>query len=230
MTEPDLSGGPSTPHPAAPPPPASAPAPPPQSVAPARSPWRRRSWGRVFVEVALITVGVFLALLVDEWRERAEHRQLADDTLRRIRTEFRTNRAAVASVKDKHVAYLKRISDYFNADATARASMSYPFLPTDPAFLEYTAWDLALATQALGYLDPDLAQATAHVYAVQRQLDAATRDATHVMYLHAGNADPGPLTRSLAVYFGDCTIIEPRLLKLYDEILPRLDAAIGSPR
>jgi hypothetical protein len=192
--------------------------------------WHRGSWSKILVEVGLITAGVLLALLVDEWRERAGHRQLADDTLGRIRSEFRGNRAAVAGVKDKHAAYLKRISDYFNADAAARASMPYPFLPTDPAFLEYTAWDLAIATQALGYLDPELAQAAAHVYAVQRQLDAATRDATHVMYLHAGNADPTPLTRSLAVYFGDCTLIEPRLLKLYDEILPRLDAAIEAGR
>lgn len=191
-------------------------------------PWHRGSWSKILVEVALITIGVFLALLVDEWRERAGQRQLAEDTLRRIRTEFRANRTAVAAVTDKHADALKRISTYFNADAAARATLPYPFVATDPAFLEYTAWDLALATQALGYLDPDVAQATAHVYAVQRQLDAATRDATHVMYLQAGNADPTPLTRSLSVYFGDCTLIEPRLLKLYDQILPRLDAAIGS--
>jgi hypothetical protein len=227
MTEPELPEVPATSHQAAVLPAGAASGPPPASAA-RHSGWQRGSWGRLLVEVALITIGVFLALLVDEWRERAEHRRLAADTLRRIRTEFRANRAAVAAVKDKHVAYLTRISDYFNADAAARASMPYPFLPTDPAFLEYTAWDLALATQALGYLDPDVAQATAHVYAVQRQLDAAGRDATHVMYLHAGNTDPTPLTRSLAVYFGDCTLIEPRLLKLYDEILPRLDAAIGS--
>jgi hypothetical protein len=31
----------------------------------------------------------------------------------------------------------------------------------------------------------------------------------------------------MAVYFGDCTLIEPRLLGLYDEMLPRLDRAIG---
>jgi hypothetical protein len=201
----------------------------PDPIAPRDTPpWHRGSWSKILVEVALITIGVFLALLVDEWRERAEHRQLAEDTLRRIRTEFRANRTAVAVVKDKHVDSLKRISTYFNADAASRATLPYPFVATNPAFLEYTAWDLAIATQALGYLDPDVAQATAHVYAVQRQLDGATRDATHVMYLQAGNADPTILTRSLSVYFGDCTLIEPRLLKLYDQILPRLDAAIGS--
>lgn len=42
---------------------------------------------------------------------QSRQRRLADDTQRRIRTEFRLNRAAVAGVKDKHVAYLKRISD-----------------------------------------------------------------------------------------------------------------------
>jgi hypothetical protein len=184
------------------------------------------SWTRILLEVALITLGVFLALMVDQWRERADHRQLAEDVLRRFHTEFTTNRAAVAAVRPKHENALAGIQAYFGASPAERATMKYPYFSTDPAFLEYTAWDLAIATQALAYVDPDIAQQVAHVYAVQRQLDGATRDITLVMYTRAGDADPVPLTRSLATYFGDCTLIEPRLLALYDEILPRLDARL----
>ena len=187
----------------------------------------RGSYGKILLEVALITLGVFLALLVDEWRERAGHQQLAEDTLRRFRTEFRTNRAAVAAVRDKHESSFKRIQAYFAAEPDARATMAYPNSATDPAFMEYTAWDLAIATQALSYVDADLAQRVAHVYAVQRQLDGATRDITLVMYSRAGDPDPAPLSIALATYFDDCNLIEPRLLKLYDEILPVLDARLG---
>lgn len=189
----------------------------------------RGTYGKILLEVALITLGVFLALLGNEWREGALHRQLAEDTLRRFRTEFQANRAAVDAVRETHVASLKKVQDYFSADAAGRSATGYPFLSTNPAFLEYTAWDLAIATQALTYVEPDLAQAVAHVYAVQRQLDDATRDITLVMYARAGDVDPVPLTRSLATYFGDCTLIEPRLMRLYDEILPRLDARLGAP-
>jgi hypothetical protein len=206
---------------------------PPDSAAsvPARPPSSldRGSYRKILLEVALITIGVFLALLVDEWRERAAHEQLAEDTLRRFRTEFRANRDAVAGVRDKHVESLAVIRAYFAADPVTRSKMAYPFMSTNPAFMEYTAWDLAIATQALSYVEPDLAQGVAHVYAVQRQLDGATRDVTLVMYTRAGDADPVPLTRSLATYFDDCTLIEPRLLKLYDEILPKLDVRLGTP-
>ena len=207
---------------------ASAPAPAVVSAPPASGVRHRGSYGKMAFEVALIALGVFLGLLADQWRERGEHHQLAEDTLRRFRAEFAGNRAAVAAVVDKHRAAVDTLHTYFIADAAARAKLPYPFMPTDPAFLEYTAWDLAIATQALSYVDPDLAQSVAHVYAVQRQLDAATGDITVVMYSLSGNADPAPLSRSLATYFGDCTLIEPRLLKLYDDILPRLDARLGT--
>ena len=207
----------------APPPPASNPTPP-----PALAGLNRGTYAKILLEGALITLGVFLALMADQWREQAGHQQLAEDTLRRFRTEFRTNRAAVAAVRDKHESSFARIQAYFAAEPAARATMTYPHFSTNPAFMEYTAWDLAIATQALAYVDPDLAQRVAHVYAVQRQLDGATRDITLVMYTRAGDADPAPLTISLATYFDDCNLIEPRLLKLYEEILAVLDARLGS--
>ncbi len=189
----------------------------------------RRSFGRTALEVGLIAVGVFLALLGDQWRENQQHRELAAGTLRRVRAEFQTNRDAVVAVKDRHVAGVKAIRAYINAPPPVRRTLSFPFNGTDPAFLEYTAWDLALATQALAYVDPDLATAIAHVYAMQRQLDGATRDITQVMYAKAGGPDATVFLSSILVYFADCTLIEPRLLAQYDSILPRLDRAIGKP-
>jgi len=34
---------------------------------------------------------------------------------------------------------------------------------------------------------------------------------------------------NIATYYGDCTLFEPRLLKIYDDILPRLNRALGEP-
>ena len=42
--------------------------------------------------------------------------------------------------------------------------------------------------------------------------------------------DPHPLEQTTSVYFGDCTIIEPRVIAIYDDIIPRLDRAIGDSR
>lgn len=187
----------------------------------------RRSYLRIVAEVVLISVGVFLGLMGEQWRERSQQRELARASLVRFRSEFRTNREAVAAVRRHHVDGLKRIQTYLAADARTRAGMPLPFAGTHPAFLEYAGWDVALATQSLAHIPPDLAHAIAHVYSAQRQLDGATRDITHIMYAKAGTGNHVSLLGSMSVYFSDCNLIEPRLIALYDEMIPRLDRAIG---
>ena len=198
-----------------------------ENAAPARAPMHRsKSLGRIGLEVLLISAGVFLGLMGEQWRERSEHREIAEASLRRFRTEFQTNRQAVASVKDKHVAKVEQIRAYLAVDAKERLKLPWPDTATDPAFMEYVAWDLALATQSLAYIDPDLAFSIAHVYAAQQQLDNATRAVTQSMYSTSDTM--AFVGNGLITYFGDCTLIEPRLLKIYDEILPRLDRALGN--
>ena len=185
---------------------------------------------RVALEVALIAGGVFLGLMGDQWRERAQHRELAQASLRRFRDEFRTNRAAVAAVRRHHVDGLAAMQAWFRASPAEQRRLGFPFRGTHPAFMEYTAWEVALATQSLGHVDSDLAHAISHVYAIQRQLDGATRDITLVMYMKAGDPTEVSFLSSMATYFGDCNLIEPRLLAEYYHILPRLDRALAGAR
>ena len=159
-----------------------------------------------------ISAGVFLGLMGEQWREHVHHRELAETTLRRFRTELQANRDAVAAVKDKHVAKLKSVQAYFSLDPAARQKVVNFDDATDPAFLEYSAWELALATQSLAYIDSDLAFAISHVYAAQQQLDGSTRGVTQAMYATA-NAEAF-LRNGLATYFGDCVLMEPRLLAI----------------
>ncbi len=222
-----------SPRPAlAPPLPLPPPLPPPASPPPAVvHPPRGRSLPRLLLEIALIAAGVFLGLLGDQWREQAQRREHAQASLRRFRDEFRTNRRAVAAVRTHHLDGLRDIQAYFRADRATQARLGTPFRGTHPAFLEYTAWDLAIATQSLGDVAPELAHGISRVYAVQRQLDGATRDITQIMYAKAsGLHDLPSFLGSMALYFDDCNLIEPRLLAAYDQLLPQLDRAIGDQR
>lgn len=187
---------------------------------------RRRSLPKIGLEVLLIGLGVFLGLAGEQWREHAHQRELAAASLRRFRAEIARNRDAVVAVRNKHEAGLKAIEEYLAVDDRTRRNLAFP-ASTDPAFLEYAAWDLAIATQSLGDIDQDLAQELAGVYAIQRQLDNSTRTITDVMYAKAGDQSRVPFLSSLAIYFGDCNLIEPRLVMRYDEVLKKLDAAIG---
>src|SRR4029453_2496856 len=90
-------------------------------------------------------------------RGRAHHRDLARESLHRLRAEIGTNRKTVQGVKDYHVEMRKRIEGYLAADEHARRTLSVRLQGVQPAFFEHTAWDLALATQSLTYIESDLA-------------------------------------------------------------------------
>jgi hypothetical protein len=91
---------------------------------------RSKSLLKIGLEVILISSGVFLGLMGEQWRERAQHREIAEVSLRRFRMELQTNRNAVASVRNKHVAKLKYLESYFQLyeakDAEGRKKLAWP--------------------------------------------------------------------------------------------------------
>ena len=82
---------------------------------------KREGWlFKAVVEVVLLSVGVFLALMGDQWRENAQNRELAAASLSRFRTEIEANWQAVAAVKDYHVT-LARVTNGRGAGRASRA-------------------------------------------------------------------------------------------------------------
>ena len=192
---------------------------------------RRASILRTLLEVALIGVGVFLGLVGEQWRQSRGDRQQAKDALYRFQTEILANRSAIGAVKDYHATVVKSMTAYLSADANARKHLSVKMEGLRPATLEHTAWDLALATQALAHMDAGLAFGLARIYNTQQGYGDLTRGVMQSLYLHPpGNPndnDPEAFLRAAAIYYGDITIIEPDLLKMYDEILPRIQTTLG---
>lgn len=183
---------------------------------------------KILLEVVLIGVGVFLGLAGEQWRENARHREMAERTLRRFRTEIVENRNAVVAVKDYHVSLAGDLKKYFTTDPAKRDAHDVHFTRGfSPAHLSHTAWDLALANQSLAYIESDLGFALSDLYNTQEQLTTMTTGLSQAMYINP----PGEhLTRffdSVAVYYGDATLIEPQLVKAFDAILPRIDNALG---
>jgi hypothetical protein len=127
---------------------------------------------------------VFLGLAGEQWRQSREQHEQAQAALRRFHAEIETNRSAVASVKDYHATLLKSMNAYFSADANARKSIEVELEGLRPALFEHTAWDLALATQSLAYLDSELAFTLARVYNVQQNYTELTRGILQALYAH----------------------------------------------
>jgi len=190
-------------------------------------PSRTPSIVKIALEVVLIGTGVFLGLAGEQWRESMRHRELADAALRRFRTEILANRKAVAAVKDYHATLRTSIDAYLASAPGTRRRENVRVNGVQPVFFERTAWDLSMATQSLNYIDPQLAFAIARVYNGQQTYTDLTHDILQAMYLRPPNEDLDAFLSALAVYLGDIVLNEPRLLTMYDALLPQIDRAVG---
>lgn len=193
---------------------------------------RSKSFVKIGLEVVLISAGVFLGLMGEQWRERSEHRELAEESLRRFRTEIITNRTALLSRKDYHATLKQELTTYFGSDAPMTAERFgqtvHMTSGISPVFFEQAAWDLALATQALAHIDADLAFALSRVYTTQQayaELQRAIVQAT--IYGQSWTQNLDGVMRSILNYMGDVSYFDPTLLKAYDEVLPHIDRALG---
>ena len=190
----------------------------------------RRQWPlKIALEVALISTGVFLGLMGERWRESAQHRELAQISLRRFRTEILSNRKALAAVTDYHATTRKNLERYLaSAGPKTPKTFDVPFHGLGPVFFEQTAWDLALATQSLAYIDADLAFALSRAYTVQRNYAAQQAAIVQsTLYGRSWNQDFEGYWRSVLAYYGDLAFLDPQLLQAYDEVLPQIDRAVG---
>jgi hypothetical protein len=197
-------------------------------TAPAPASKHRSNWLlRVGVEVLLITLGVFLALMGEQWRENGQNRELAEDALRRLRAEIQMNQKAVADVREYHATMLSSLRAYLASDDRAKAALSVHLEGIRPVFFENTAWELALATESLVHMDQDVAYSISHIYGLQRRYEGLSGGVTNAMYLVTPSSREA-FFPAVAVFYEDIVIFEPELLRLYGEVLPQIDRALGN--
>jgi hypothetical protein len=190
--------------------------------------WQRRPVLRVLVEVALIAAGVFLGLAGDAWREREQKREAARASLRRFRTEVATNRAAVAAVRDYHVTTLASVRAYLDKPNRTRNVADVQIRGLRWVTFEHSAWDIALATQALAYIDGDVAHSLSRVYSAQQFYSELTSGMAQSMYQLSPEDNFDAFAYAVFAFFGDLAIMEPKLITMYDELLPQIDRALGA--
>jgi len=181
---------------------------------------------KILVEIALIATGVFLGLAADQWREREQHRDAARASLRRFRAEIVANRQAVAAVREYHTLTRASVREYLAKDHETRNVADVPIRGLQWVSFEHTAWDLSLATQSLSYLDEDVAFSLSRIYSAQQSYAELTRGMTQAMYLLPRQENFDAFAEAVDAFFGDLVVMEPKLITMYDELLPRIDRAL----
>jgi hypothetical protein len=116
--------------------------------------------GRGLFETVIVAVGVFLALAVDEWRERSEERQLAADARAALKIELLGNREAL-------LTRIRRTSQlYVQTAAHPERVAQYIYDRRNrPLQLTDSAWTMTVETGAIRWLEPGEQAAVADVYA-----------------------------------------------------------------
>ena len=188
------------------------------------------------VQFFLIGVAVFLGLQADQWREDRDHRAKVRATLMNFRTEVAQNRAKVAGRQPYHRALADSMAGGLQRPAgTIGEVMSRfrhegkRFRGMSPVDFTRTAWDLAIATEALSYMEPDLAFAIADVYHQQQVFQNIQDSFLSNLFTPDYFRDENGRSALIAVgaYMGDVTYQEPHMLALYDKLQPKLDSALG---
>jgi hypothetical protein len=183
----------------------------------------------VFLEVVLIGVGVFLALLANNWHEEREHRALASSTLRNFAGEMRINQRAVQKNRQYHEALVRELQQFVaSSEPLTEERFQKSVQGVRPVTFEHTAWDLALATQSLSYLKPELAFEISKVYTEQnafQTLENSFLASAFTPTTFASDNFKG-LATVMEYYLIDVNIQEPLILQRYEKVIPEIDHAL----
>ena len=110
-----------------------------------------------------------------------------------------------------------------------RLQNSVQFKGVRPITFDHTAWDLALATQALSYLKPDLAFDISKIYSAQSDVQTLQNSFLTSAFTPAtfSSDNVKGLVAAMEYYLRDINQKEPAILQLYDKVIPEMDQALS---
>lgn len=177
-------------------------------------------FGRLAVEFLVIIVGVLVALGVNEWAEGRDNERLARASLRALAVELDQNLRSVREQIAYHESVLPALDSLRRLAESGTRISGAPstLLPQGLGFpfLQDTAWETALFTQAVRYFEFGIASSLSLAYSGQEMLaeasrvtqDAVTRPETFVaedqrgtvIFLDVMLAEVVDLERTLAAF------------------------------
>jgi len=190
----------------------------------------QRSLLNLLFEVVLIAVGVFLALWANNWHENSEHRAQARSALRNFATEMEANRQATQRNRSYHETLARELIQFLRSSeppTEERFSKEVHFQGVRPVIYEHAAWDLALATQALSYLKPELAFDISKVYTQQNAFQTLENSFLASAFTPASMSSDNVkgMATAMELYLIDVNQQEPAILQLYDKVIPEVKGA-----
>lgn len=188
---------------------------------------KSREWlGKAVFEAALITFSILFALWVDDWKEERDHRDLAQQALANFEREILDNQARVKKQLEYHLrlqgslrAVLQNPDPIRTLEQTRQEIQFRGLAP--PIFFD-TAWQTAVATQALTYLDYETVSALSSIYSLQNIFNKVAESALSGLMSNISQQQPMNAVQQVYMTMGDFTGLEKQLLQTYDLALKQI--------
>jgi hypothetical protein len=118
------------------------------------------------LEAVSVVFAVLIALGVDEWREDRANAQLADQAIRSIVTEIRSNQEEFRGANEANRAVIARLQE-----AASDPDLQGFELQFEYSLLSEASWQTAQMTRAAHFIEYETVQRIARLYDLQRLFD-----------------------------------------------------------
>ena len=177
--------------------------------------------GPALFEATFVVLGVVIAYLANEWREKRVHREDAAAAKRAIVAELTGNRAAAKASLAYHTTLLDTLRKLQRANVAPTIQVfTRGFM--SPAQLGATAWEVASQTGVLNHMAYADMLRFSHVYAEQRRYDLQSTGVSSVIYTELYRAGPMEMAKSglgISSLIGTFQYRERALVALYDSVI-----------
>jgi hypothetical protein len=177
-------------------------------------------------ETVCIVISILLALWVGQLVDDAKERRLALKALVNFRQELQANQDFMEQALPLHLDYIRKlkaiqppIQSWNDIDRQIR------FTGLGPSSAYSTAWETAVATNALVQIDYDTVKTLSRVYLRQRYVESVRQKFLDVFYAPTTYRSDNAvgLVQSMHIMFLDLARVEENVIKDYKSALKVID-------
>jgi len=176
------------------------------------------------IQILSIIFSILLALGLNDWKESRNNKQLALTTLRNLKDELGNNRKAIeAALRDQRIFMRSLENGVSQLNSGKEKALALPEINLPDVLT--TAWETALVTKAMVYIDYDVILKLSEIYLQQKWL-ASLEDKVFQTILSPYSYEKknsGNLAKSLYASLKNIMEVEGKLLAMYDITLKKIE-------
>ena len=185
---------------------------------------RKISLTHFLVEVFSVVFAVLLALGVNEWREADNNKDLASEAFGKVVQEIKSNKSMIDDILLNHKNIIAEIDTVIVK--LKRKSDIVGFGDIQFETPSRTAWDAAVLTTAVNYLDYDKVEKITSVYSTQRVYSDISDKVFQELVFFVPDKNREEMIKQFTkqkVYVYNLISIEEQLLDTYSKFLSETD-------